>query len=64
MTAAMSSGITMRSKRRCGGWSRQVSAAGAGRAVRQSVCPHFAEDLLDLDADSALLQEWTARVRT
>ena len=63
MTAARSSGITTRWPRRCGGWPPAgLLPERAGQPVKAWAHISLA-DLILLDGDSALQDEWTAQVR-
>ena len=59
----MSSGTTMRSRRRCGGWSRAgLLPERAGQPVKALVHVSLA-DLMLLEGSSALMDEWAASTR-
>ena len=62
MTGRRGSGITTRWRRRCGGWPPAACCRRAGQPVKAWAHISLA-DLILLDADSALQDEWTERVR-
>ena len=62
MTGRRASGTTTRWRRRCGGWRPRLLPERAGQPVKAWAHISLA-DLLLLDGDSALQEEWTGRVR-
>ena len=59
----MSSGITTRWRRRCGGWWRRGLVPDRAGQPAKVVAHISLADLLELDAGSVLLDEWIGRVR-
>jgi hypothetical protein len=62
MTGPVISGITTRCRKPCAAWPPAICCEGAGQPVKAWVYISLT-DLLRLDGDSALQEQWTEQVR-